>query len=223
LNTRAGEYRTLARRGFCLLGWSSASVSECGKGLDVGLSANPKYEVLSGFWGHQGSPFRPVSLLADGQSCKAAAELTQALFRFRRQDGPSLLWIQSLCVNMDDAGERSGQIERLRYILLSAQRLIVWLGPAQDNSDLVFEHVRRFGHLRSKYERPPSWPQDSSILGGEVPFRRAATAPDRLQGYYPQEADAAFRKLCARAWFYRPWSIPELALSNDIVVVCGDR
>ncbi|KAH6857196.1 hypothetical protein B0I37DRAFT_91982 [Chaetomium sp. MPI-CAGE-AT-0009] len=124
--------------------------------LDVTLSVNPEYEVLSGFWGHEGSRFRPVSLLADGQSCKTTAKLAQALFRFRRRDGPRLMWIQSLCVNSDDTGERSGQIERLRHTLLSARRLIVWLGPAQDNSDLVFEHVRRLGYLRGEYERPPS-------------------------------------------------------------------
>jgi hypothetical protein len=61
--------------------------------LDVTLSANPEYEVLSGFLGYEGSPFRPVSLLADGQSCKTTAELAQALFRFRRRDGPRLMWI----------------------------------------------------------------------------------------------------------------------------------
>ena len=191
--------------------------------LDVTLSANPEYEVLSEFWGYEGSPFRPVSLLVDGQSCKTTAELAQALFRFRRRDGPRLLWIQSLCINSDDTGERSGQIERLRHTLLSARRLIVWLGPAQDDSDLVFEQARRFGYLRGKYECPPSWPQDSFSFRRDSPFGQAvATAPDCLQGY-PADADAAFRKLCARAWFYRPWIIPELALSKNIIVVCGDH
>lgn len=46
--------------------------------------------------------------------------------------------------------------------------------------------------------------------------------PNRLQGY-PQDVDATLLKLCARAWFYRPWSIPEIALSKDTVVVCGDH
>jgi hypothetical protein len=189
--------------------------------LDVALSTNPEFEILSGFWGHQQSPFSPVSLLVDGQSCKTTSELAQALFRFRFRDKPRLLWIQSVSINIDDTSERNAQIGRLRDILLSAQRLIVWLGAAQDNSDLVFEHLRRFEHLRSEYERPWVWPQDSFSFR-VVPFKRPSTPPDRVEEYSP-DARAALWKLCARPWFYRPWSIAELALSKDILVVCGDH
>jgi hypothetical protein len=189
--------------------------------LDVALSTAPEYEILSGFFGHQESSFRPVSLLVDEQGYKTTAELAQALFRFRLRDKPRFLWIQSISINIHDVSERNGQISRLRDILMSAQRLIVWLGPAQDNSDLVSEHLQPFAHLRSEYERPLVWPEDSFSFR-DVPSGRVARPPDRVEAYSP-DAHAALWKLCARPWFYRPWSIPELDLSRGILVVCGNH
>ena len=135
--------------------------------LDVALSTKPEYEVLSGFWVDQSSLFRLAPLLIDEQSCRTTPQLAEALFRFRSQDRPRLFWIQSLAINIHDTSERGGQIKLLRNTLLSARRLIVWLGAAEDDSDLVFEHVRRFEHLRSKYEFIPSFPQDGHY-GREV-------------------------------------------------------
>ncbi len=128
--------------------------------LDLPLSTEPEYEVLSGFWGYQASPSWPASLIIDGQSCMTTPELVTALLRFRRQDRPRLFWIQALAIDIHNISERSGQIRRLRDILMSAQRLIIWLGAAEDDSELVFEHLRRLEHLRRQYERQPVWPTD---------------------------------------------------------------
>ena len=192
--------------------------------LDLALSAKPEYEVLSGCWG--GQVFRPVSLLVDGQSRKTTPELSQALFRFRRRDKPRLLWIQDVAINLRDTSERNGQIRMLRDILMSAQRLVVWLGDAEDDTDLVFQHLQRFEHLRPQFERVCTWPTDGNwgrrerFQAGRAVGAAIGMTPEEWQPYCTS-AEVAFRKLCRRSWFSRPWSIPELTLSNDIVVVCG--
>lgn len=130
----------------------------------------------------------------DGRSCKTTPQLAQALYRFRAGDKPRLFWIQSLSINIHDVNERSGQVRRLREILLSAQGLIVWLGGAEDDSDLVFEHLGNFEHLRSKYDQPFTLPEGLD-LGLREAHSGAPTASDRLQPYAGDSAHA-FEKLC---------------------------
>ncbi|KAH8903773.1 hypothetical protein BR93DRAFT_981110 [Coniochaeta sp. PMI_546] len=190
--------------------------------LDVSLSTNPEYEVLSGFWGDR-SPSQPASLLVDGRMCNTTPELAQALYKFRRRDRPRLFWIQSLCVDPCNLRERSGQISRVRDILLSAQRLIVWLGATEDDSNHVFEHSSQFAHLVSEENWPPPLLPDPKY-GRETPCLPGASgARGCVRPYTGDDVTAAFVRLCSRPWFYRPWSIPELALSKNIMLVCGDH
>ncbi|KAK1756408.1 heterokaryon incompatibility protein-domain-containing protein [Echria macrotheca] len=188
------------------------------------LSPDTQYEVLSGFWGDSSS-FQPVFLMVNGRSCKTTPKLAQALYRFRHRDQPRLLWIQSLCIDPKNVSERNTQVARLRDILESAQRLIIWLGGAEDDSDAVFDHLNKFRHLvtEKNWPRPPL--PDPLYGRRELPYRTAPECPalpDHIDPY-PEEAAAAFTKLCLRPWFYRPWAIPELALSQRILLVCGDH
>lgn len=189
--------------------------------VDVSLSTNPEYEVLSGFWGDQSS-FQPAPLLVDGRMCKTTPELAQALYKSHHRGRARLFWIQSLCVDPRNLRERGEQTARVRDIVLSAQRLIVWLGAAEDDSHHVFEHLSQFAHLVSEDNWPPPLLPDP-MYGRETPYRPgAAGATDRVRPYTGNAA-AAFVKLCSRPWFYRPWTLPELALSKNILVICGDH
>lgn len=182
------------------------------------------YEILSGYWGDL-SPFQPVSILVDSRSCKTTPQLAQALCKFRHRNKPRLIWIQSLCIDPQSTPERNTQIARLREILQSAQRLIVWLGGAEDGSDAVFEHLSQFRHIVTEHNWPPT-PRSDPVYGRrELPYRPApeATAAADYVHPYPPKAAAGFTKLCFRPWFYRPWSLPELALSQNILLVCGDH
>jgi len=192
--------------------------------LCLAPSHDTGYEILSGYWGDL-SPFQPVSILVDSRSCKTTPQLAQALCKFRRRDKPRLIWIQSLCIDPQNVSERNMQTARLREILQSAQRLIVWLGEGEDNSDAVFEHLSQFRHLVTEHNWPPTPIPYPPYGRRELPYHPAPEAP-AAAGYvlpYPSEAAASFAKLCLRPWFYRPWSLPELALSQNIRLVCGDH
>ena len=193
--------------------------------LHLPRSADTQYEVLSGFWEDPSSPFRHASLLVDGRSCRATPKLAQALCKFRHRDKSRLLWIQSLCVDPHNVSERNAQIGRLRDLLQSAQRLILWLGAAEDGSDAVFEHLSRFRHLvtEDNWPRPPLADPVYGRRREVLPYHPAAPAVEDYVRPYPGVAAAAFAQLCLRPWFYRPWSLPELALSKNILLVCGDH
>lgn len=192
--------------------------------LNLAPSCDTGYEILSGYWGNQ-TPFQPVSILVDARSCTITPQLAQALCKFRHRDKPRLIWIQSLCIDPQSTPERNTQIVRLREILQSAQRLIVWLGGAEDGSDAVFEHLSQFRHVVTEHNWPPTPLPDPVYGRRELPYRPApeAAAPADYVQPYPPAAAAGFTKLCFRPWFYRPWSLPELALSQNILLVCGDH
>ncbi|KAK1832079.1 heterokaryon incompatibility protein-domain-containing protein [Podospora conica] len=188
--------------------------------VHLAISPDTEYEILSGYWGDQ-SPFQPVSIVVDARSCTTTPQLAEGLCRFRHKDKPRLIWVQSLCIDPQSISERNIQISRLREIIQSSQRLIVWLGGARDNSDAVFEHLSQFRHLITEHNWPQIPPPVTDYWDFGVLIKGSA-APERVAPY-PSEAASSFTKLCLRPWFHRPWSLPELALSRSILLVCGDH
>ncbi|KAI0842969.1 heterokaryon incompatibility protein-domain-containing protein [Hypoxylon sp. FL0890] len=156
------------------------------------------YEVLSCDWRSVPEPQVPISL--NGRTLDTPPEIWTALQRVRLQEQPRLLWTDAICIdqksnNQDqtaDDTERNDQLSRLRNIYQGATGLLVWLGGAEDNSDLVFEHLdncRRHTHI--------NW------------------------CLYTGKALLASRRLSQRPWFYRAQSAQELALSKKATILCG--
>ncbi|OTA69241.1 hypothetical protein K449DRAFT_322123, partial [Hypoxylon sp. EC38] len=106
-----------------------------------------QYEVLSCDWWGATEPQVPISL--SGRTFDAPSIIWMALQRVRLRDQPRLLWTDAICINQNlnnqdqlaDDTERNGQLSRFHDIYLGASGLLVWLGGAADNSDLVFEHL----------------------------------------------------------------------------------
>ena len=60
------------------------------------------------------------------------------------------LWIDALCINQADPLERTHQVSVMAQIYQSARQVLVWLGPAYDQSDLA---MRRLSKVKT-------WKQD---------------------------------------------------------------
>ncbi|KAI1409707.1 heterokaryon incompatibility protein-domain-containing protein [Hypoxylon sp. FL1857] len=172
----------------------------CKLGIHANLNKSHMYEILSCDWRSVTKPQVPISL--DGRTLDIPSEIWVALQRVRLPDQPRLLWTDAICINqkfnnqdqITGDAERNSQLSRLRDIYQGATGLLVWLGGAEDNSDLVFEHLdscRRHTHI--------NWCQ------------------------YTGKALAASRRLSQRSWFYRVQSAQELALSKKATILCGRR
>ncbi|OTA79763.1 hypothetical protein M434DRAFT_38241 [Hypoxylon sp. CO27-5] len=157
-----------------------------------------QYEVLSCDWRGATEPQVPISLGC--RTLDVPSEIWMALQRVRLRDQPRLLWTDAICINQNFNSqdqlaaetERNGQLSRLRDIYRGANGLLVWLGAAADNSDLVFEHLdrcRRHTHI--------NW------------------------CLYTGETLVASRQLSRRSWFYRAQSAQELALCKNATILCG--
>jgi hypothetical protein len=67
-----------------------------------------------------------------------AKNLHLAMRHLRSRDTPRTLWIDAICINQVDNGERTSQAQKMRSIYERASRVIVWLGIAPKGIDRVF-------------------------------------------------------------------------------------
>lgn len=99
---------------------STASLFEC-----------PAYVALSYSWDNH-STTRPIMLNANGK--QVTASLEAALKELRRR-GVDVVWVDGLCIDQDNGYEKAYQPNQMGKIFSKASKVVVWLGPAADDSD----------------------------------------------------------------------------------------
>ncbi|KAI0890668.1 heterokaryon incompatibility protein-domain-containing protein [Annulohypoxylon maeteangense] len=157
-----------------------------------------QYEVLSFDWRRSTRTRVPISL--NGQTFDTPHEIWTTLHGIRLETRSRFLWTDSICINQrfDSktqhacSRERNGQLSYLPTIYRKASRLLIWLGRADDNSHLVFEHLDKC---------------------------RARSYLNWL--HYAGETKDAFHKLLRRPWFHRALSAQEVSLCSKATIVCG--
>lgn len=117
----------------------SMSVPIRGSVIKCPLIQAPKFEALSYVWG-DASLVMPI-LLGD---CliTVTMNLWSALCRLRSHDTLRILWIDALCIDQGNSKERNSQVQMMREIYQSADRVIVWLGEEDENSSLIMQHMK---------------------------------------------------------------------------------
>lgn len=139
-----------------------------------------------------------------------------ALKYLRRTDGPRILWIDALCINQQDDVEKGVQVTMTGDIYRNATRVVVWLGPEADNSDLIMAKMECLGSLIQM------------DFAGKVTFS-LAEGPTELDLdlaarsiYLLIEEIDALVHLLHRPWFSRLWIRQEVQLSSSAAVItCG--
>jgi hypothetical protein len=97
------------------------------------------YEALSYVWG---SPEPPKFISIDEYNLRVTENLHTALSRLRDRSIVRIIWIDAICINQKDGKEKAHQIQSMAKIYGQANRVIVWLGEAGDDSDQVIEEIR---------------------------------------------------------------------------------
>lgn len=87
------------------------------------------FEALSYTWGEDSQPTH--DLIIDGKKKTIRQNLFDALQMLRYHDRPRLLWIDAICINQEDAVEKSQQVPLMGQIYATACTVQVWLGEAK--------------------------------------------------------------------------------------------
>ncbi|KAM0264110.1 hypothetical protein ACHAQJ_000855 [Trichoderma viride] len=174
------------------------------------------FEALSYQWGAQDNPetvFIKPSSMSDASIATFAIgkNLESALRHLRYTSKPRTLWIDAICINQNDNAEKATQVVRMSDIYSLAARVVVWLGPAEDDSDLAISTLAYLGgqvettldayRLTSPGAEEPTW-YDIDL---KLPYSEAQWK--------------AIDCLILREWFIRVWTAQEIQLANRLAVI----
>lgn len=176
------------------------------------------FEALSYVWGHEveigGLRLQVQSHNYESNAMAQVditANLAVALRHLRHSDRARILWVDAVCINQHDVAEKTAQVGIMNRIYSQAQRVLIWMGPARDHSDWVFEHINKVYHeeqvARDARENRPNAEEIKSL-----------DTPKILS----QAETFAFAQLLNREWYTRVWIIQELCVAKEALVICGD-
>ena len=110
-------------------------------------------------------------------------------------------------LNQGNPAEKAVEVKRMNLIYTAAWRVLVWLGPAAEESDLAMDNLRGLTDIMTPI------PAD---LGAREAIQARLAPRDH-------PVWTAIVKLYNRSWFRRLWIMQEVILAKGIFVLCGKR
>ncbi|KAG4436713.1 hypothetical protein IFR05_007796 [Cadophora sp. M221] len=204
-------------------------------------SSRPTYEALSYCWGDpadpgmmwcqfeetaiekedpedMGTPIPVLGWWEDGREKDGLIWINQnllaALFRLRLEDRKRLIWADSVCINQTDDEEKSWQVRMMGDIYRNAERVLIWLGPALDESIATLEHFipqllkakalkRAAGNFRSYHQLGYA-----ELKAFELPS----------MSFHSRQYEA-FMEITRNPYLRRTWIIQELVMAKEPILV----
>ncbi|KAF4334235.1 hypothetical protein FBEOM_11931 [Fusarium beomiforme] len=180
--------------------------------------------ALSYVWGYpkkaEGEP--PHLITVDGVAFEvgpnlffALAQLSQSL---RIRQGFKV-WIDAICINQADLDERSQQVARMCDIYQSAWQVVIWLGPAEHESQLALTALYWLAR-ESEREKPMEnfYHEEFSI-----DLRPLIIIWPRYKSRMKNDVYRALFHFFTRPYWRRMWIVQEVAMGNmNTPVLCGN-
>ncbi|KAK4162996.1 heterokaryon incompatibility protein-domain-containing protein [Cladorrhinum sp. PSN259] len=174
------------------------------------------YEALSYTWGPEGHG-EFIYLSEPASRISVRANLASGLRHLRYTDKERIMWIDALCINQTDVQERNTQVGRMSHIYQLAKRVVVWVGPATEDSTAAMEFM---GYIGSQIA--------VDLAGGKEVFLPAPDAQEKDLWDKTQEVlesspskTKAAALLLERDWFSRMWVLQEVCLAQQVNLLCG--
>jgi hypothetical protein len=159
------------------------------------------YQALSYVWGDS---IERATISVNGEPFLVTMNLFTALNHLRHPSSNVYLWIDAICIDQSNTTERNNQLELMKDIYSLADRVLIWLGDSEDESDLAMDLVQ-------KWARPGAEAINLSQL------------LETLENPFDVEAWRAARRLFARPYWTRVWIFQEIVFSKEATVICGTK
>ncbi|KAH7161049.1 heterokaryon incompatibility protein-domain-containing protein [Dactylonectria macrodidyma] len=164
------------------------------------------YEALSYVWGQEDPTH---GILVDGEQ-----------MRLRLTDQPRTLWIDSICINQSDIAERNHQVRQMGAIYSSATQVVVWLGEADNDTDMALDFIQGLSTLD---------PDTATriVKGGDLTWEHrqrvfhALGMKHGLDNY--DGVVGGLAKLMDHVWWTRIWTVQEIVLARSATLRCGAK
>lgn len=166
-----------------------------------------------------------MKILLEGREKLIGYNLWSALIYFRNEvvdllhqdatvmhDFNFCIWIDGLCIDQDNIGERNAQVQRMRGIYKKAKQVSIWLGPEGSDSNLAMDLVTDPG--RPLNQGP--WIQ-SAVIKEEKWI--ACTIADNSR----KRQWLALKALYKRPYWKGIWIVQEIFSNSSVWVHCGSQ
>jgi hypothetical protein len=175
----------------------------------VPLSKPPDFNAISYCWGSE-SP--TSAIICDGAALKVSPHLFEGLRCIFASAGSTWVWVDAICINQADTVEKTLQVARMWDVYTIATKVVVWLGPSQDNSDEAFDAIPQLCLDFAKI------PEGATRGQAFRTFTPTFGLPSRTDPVW-----LALEHLYRRPWFQRLWVVQETILAQELDVMCGTK
>ncbi|ATY62077.1 HET domain [Cordyceps militaris] len=200
---------------------------------NVSLNFLPPYQAISYSWG---SPMRapnitPFAITINGTRRYISSNLQFVLEQIHTvSSSDTWLWIDALCINMEDQNERNWQVAQMHNVFASADSVLFCMGPAANDSDYLFDLLRSFGWEAVDVGIYPGHGLFFNDTHEDATFPNLSPQAQRFirrlvlaEKIYGKRLHDAIDALSRRPHWKRCWIIQELALAKRGILVCGDN
>lgn len=108
------------------------------------------------------------------------------------------VWIDAICINQEDCGEKGVQVSMMGDIYAAARCVLVWLG---DGNLTQASQLALWSYLTSPYTHNNTALCDIGSFGGV--------------------GDSLFGSVLQSPWFERAWIVQEVCLARKVLFLCG--
>ncbi|KAE9368220.1 HET-domain-containing protein [Stipitochalara longipes BDJ] len=165
------------------------------------LDSSPPYETLSYVWGDMTTP---RSIRIQSSPFAITKNLEVALRGLRMLNQSRTLWVDAICIDQDDLPERQAQVQLMRRIYSQSTSVLTWIGEEEEGDKEVFDFLTTLSNETYVFTRDcVDRPDDEYQKGDcETPMRE-------------------LKRLIGRPWFFRAWTLQEVACGKDGRLHCG--
>lgn len=183
------------------------------------------YLALSYTWGRPAVNFPAdwndkhysFKLMVNGCKFSVRPNLFHALLELRRQGPETSFWIDAICIDQSNIPEKNKQVQLMGEIYRRSTAAIVWLGPADESTDIAYIWMARIAESReSSKTRPLVIPENERDWYAEA-VRNEFMEKDALEKWQ------SLTSVLTRTWFERAWVAQEICLAPGALLKCGHR
>ncbi|KAE9366430.1 HET-domain-containing protein, partial [Stipitochalara longipes BDJ] len=172
----------------------------------------PEFEAVSYTWGSRKDPVNIFIGISGNRTLAVTRNLAEALPFLRYKNKTRTLWIDAICVNQQNTEERSSQVKRMADIYSKAAKVLIWLGPASDDSSTALKCLKQVSsNVTVDWTHGTMSPLSDELHWADVNKELPFDANEFL----------AICNLLNRDWFRRLWIWQEVRLAKNAMVMCG--
>ncbi|KAI4173817.1 MAG: hypothetical protein LQ346_008339 [Caloplaca aetnensis] len=186
------------------------------------------YIALSYTWGNSPCNPGPINRLYEiklnNQCFKVQENLYDALDYLTPKvlNEDCLFWVDAICINQNDVGERSVQIQHMAYIYEHAFAVYGWIGVPHDEEEirLALALMRRIDDVFI----------DGLAKYNNDPYQVTVTITPEMEDLFPGNVDSecyrgwlGIKEMVERSYWWRTWIYQETTTTTDTTFFCGDE